>query len=244
MNLVDVHAHLEIIKDLDEVVARAAEAGVKIIIANGVNVETNRKAIEFSEKYDIVKFALGIYPNDCLEMSEKEIDDEIHFIKSKKPLAIGECGLDFKEEVDKEKMLDCFEKQINLAKDLDIPVIVHSRKAELECIEILEKLECKKVVMHCFCGKMKLVQRVIENGWYFSIPCNVLKSQHFQQVVQKTPFKQLLTETDAPFLSPYADKQSEPFFIKGTIEKIAEIKKMDEQEIANQVFMNYQRLFL
>jgi len=206
MNLVDVHAHLDfpnLVSDLDKVIESAKRQGVKCIISNGTNPESNRKVLDICKQYDIVKPALGIYPNDGLEMSDDDIKKELEFIEKTKPIAIGECGIDYKNEIDKEKMKSIFEKQILLAKKLNIPVIVHSRKAELDVIELLESFTYGKVMMHCFGGKKHLVKRIIDNGWYLSIPGIVTRLQHFQQIVEMTPITQLLTETDSPFLSPY-----------------------------------------
>ena len=102
----------------------------------------------------------------------------------------------------------------------------------------------KKVVMHCFSGKFKLVKRIEDNGWFFSIPTNIIKLLHFQNIVKEVSLNQLLTETDAPFLSPYKDRINEPSFIVETIRKMSEIKQMDENEIKNIIYMNFQKIFL
>ena len=127
----------------------------------GIDVKTNRKVLELVEKYEAVKVCLGIYPTDGLKMSEDEVDDEIDFIRKNKEkvIGIGEVGLDLKEsdEIKRQKII--FEKFIKLSKELDIPIVVHSRKAEKEAIEVLEKNNCKKVVMHCFNGNFKLYRQ-------------------------------------------------------------------------------------
>jgi len=249
MILADVHAHLDLIKDLDKVIENAGKAGVKAIITNGVNPETNRKSLEISDKYGIVKPALGIYPMDALsrEINKPnifDVDEEINFIRKNKNkiAAIGEVGLDYKNGKDKEKQKEVFIKMISLAEELDKPLIVHSRQAEKDAVEILEKFEHKKIIMHCFNGDKKLVKRIIKNNWFFSIPCNVVKSFQLQNIVKQANLSKLLTETDAPFLSPF-NGDNEPAFIKETIKKIAEIKGLDKEETANIVFMNYKNLF-
>ena len=110
---------------------------------------------------------------------------------------------------------------------------------------MLESSKLKKVVMHCFTGRKHLVKRIIDNGWSLSIPCVVVKLQQFQDNVKLAPLSQLLTETDCPYLSPYPDiRRNEPAFVIETIKKIAELKKMDQEEVANNIFMNYQKMFL
>ncbi len=252
MLLVDVHAHLdmkEFDSDLDEVIQRAKKQGVKAIITNGINHESNLKVLEISEKYDIVKAALGLYPEYVNEMSDGEIENEIKFIEKNKNkiIAVGEVGLDFKyndDEKQKQRQISAFKKIIKLAKKIKKPIIVHTRKAEQETIEILEKEKAEKVVLHCFSGKINLIKKAAKLKYYFSVPTNIVRSQQFQKMVEIVDLSQILTETDAPFLSPFKDKRNEPAFIIRTINKIAEIKFMDKQEVANNIFMNYQRVFI
>jgi len=267
MLLIDVHAHLDLegyeqYGGIDAVLEECVHNGVKAIVANGVNIDSNRKTLEIAKKHhasNIVKVALGIYPTHCLEMiSEgkvKEFNDELMFIeenvKTKRCVAIGEVGLEYKEikdinDMKKDIQKDCLKKFIHIAKKYNIPIIVHSRNAELEVIELLEKEGMKghKVIMHCFSGRKHLVQRIRDNNWYFSIPCNVDKSLHFQQIVRDTPVEQLLTETDAPYLSPIPGKTNRPDNVVHTVKKIAELKSMTQEETANIIYANYQKLFL
>ncbi len=264
MMLVDVHCHLDhddFKKDLDKVIDDARKSGVKAIITAGINPRTNRLALKLAEKYDIVKCSLGIYPQDALANEVKtfeidlkvepfNIDEEIEFIKNKiknnknKIIGVGEIGLDFKTGNKKEEQKQVFVKQIELAKQVKKPMIIHSRKAEKEVIDILEANGAKRVLLHCFCGKKELVKKAYDLGYYFSIPTNVVFSGQFQDIVKMININKLLTETDAPYLSPYKGKRNEPSFVTETIKKIAEIKRMDAEEVANNIFKNYQDLFL
>lgn len=254
MQLVDVHCHLDLYGTeldpepfvIEEFLAEQEKAGVKAIITNGVHPESNRKVLELAKKYAIVKPALGYYPTHVLEDGEEKVAQEIAFIREQKPIAIGEIGLDNHEVKDQlEPQKKALRQLVALAKELDVPVLIHSRKAELETIELLEEIGYKKVVMHCFTGKKKLIPRIIENGWYFSIPCSVVKLEQMQHLVEMVPIKQVLTETDGPLLSPFSDiRRNESKFIAESIKKIAEIKGFDENETATLIFMNYQKLFL
>jgi TatD DNase family protein len=263
MLLVDVHTHLDLGEyeqygGVDKLLEECAANGVKVIVANGVNIDSNRKTLEIAKKHHLVKVALGIYPTHCLEMieegREKEFNEELHFIeeniKNKKCIAIGEVGLEYKEiaRLDEKKrniQKDCLRKFIHIAKRYDIPIIVHSRGAELEVVELLEEEGMKnhKVIMHCFSGRKHLVQRIRDNKWYFSIPCNVDRTLHFQQIVKDTPMEQLLTETDAPYLSPVPGKINRSDNVIYSIKKIAELKQMTPEEVSNIIYSNYQRLF-
>jgi len=247
MNLVDVHAHLDILseKEIKAVIDRAEEKGVQVIINNGVNPGSNNKSLRLQEKYEIVKAALGLYPEDAVKMSYASINDELSFFENNKDklVAIGEIGLDFEKIKDKKKQQDVFESQLELARKLDKPVIVHSRKAEKEVVETLISSGCKKVVLHAFHGNMNLAKQATDNGFHFSIPSNILRSEHFQKLVAMTETENLLTETDTPFLGPFEDKKSEPAYVAITVKKIAEIKQMTVEEVARQIYQNHNKLF-
>ncbi len=236
--------------DLSEVIEDCRSKEVSVIITNGVHKEGNRKTLELCKKYDILKPAYGFYPVHCAEFSEEEFDKEIEWIKQQKPIAIGEVGLDYfigddnpDGDLYKEIQIKCFKKMIALAEELDIPIIVHSRKAEADCINILEESGYKKVVMHCFSGKKKLVKKGVELGFYFSIPANIDRALHFQMIVNQAPITQLLTETDAPYLSPNPGERNTPAHVISTVKKIAELKGFTEDETKKALYMNYKKLF-
>lgn len=258
--IVDVHAHLDhadFSKDLDQVIERAMKAGVKAIITNGINPETNRKTLELARKYDIIKASLGIYPIDVLQKDIQEgyplkddqfdVDSEIDFIRKNRTriIALGECGLDFmnSDALQRKEQIRTFKKMIALAEELNKPIIVHSRKAEESVIDVLQSSSIKKVVLHCFCGKKGLIKKAEDAGYYFSVPTNIVRAHNFQYLVDKVNIGRILTETDAPCLSPYKGRRNEPAFIIETLKKIAEIKKMDVEEVSKIIFMNYQGLF-
>lgn len=256
--LIDIHAHLDhqlLIGKIGEIIGRAKNAGIRRIITNGINPETNRISLGLSKKYGIVECAMGLYPRNILKKDiEKgsyplkhvdfDVDEEIEFIrKNKKSIAaIGEVGLDFSDSENKEQIED-FGKIIRLAEELEKPIIVHSRKAEQKCIEMLESSDLKKVVMHCFCGKKSLVKRIVDNGWFLTAPTIVVRSQQFQEIAKNTPISQLFCETDSPYLSPFKEQMNEPAYVIESYNKIAEIKNMDLSEVINNIYMNWQRIF-
>ncbi|MEK6891282.1 MAG: TatD family hydrolase [Nanoarchaeota archaeon] len=242
--IIDVHCHLDLLEGIDSIIKTCLDKNI-IIVTQGINAETNRKALEYSNKFANVKAALGIYPEDALKLSEKEINDELKFIESNKNkiIAIGEIGLDGTYS-DMEKQKKVFEKLVKLSIKLDIPVIVHSRKAEILCIEELEKLKAKKVIMHCFSGNLKLVKRIEENGWYLSIPANVNYSEHFQKIVSIVDINNLLCETDSPFLSPEKKFPNTSLNVMYSYKKIAEIKKISLNEVNKIIENNFNKLFI
>ncbi len=245
MAYIDVHCHIDMCKNEKKAIENAIEKNVKIIVTQGTDIETNRKAIELSEKYKEIRAALGIYPIDVLELSDEEIDDEIDFIRKNKEkiTAIGEVGLDYMKDTENiEKQKKAFEKFIELAKELDKPIIVHSRKAETDCIEMLEKAKAEKVVMHCFSGKISLAKRIEKNGWFLSIPANVKNSEHFQTVVKEISINNLLCETDSPFLHPDKLENNEPCNVIESYKKIAEIKNLKIEEVEKKIESNYKKI--
>ncbi len=260
--LIDVHCHLthELLKNrIPEIIKNAKEKGVIGAITSGVNVPTNREALELAKKYpDFIKCSLGLYPIDLIGESENEsglsrqalpfnLDEELKFIEKNKDriAAVGECGLDYHyDKTQHEKQKENFIKIIEFVKKINKPIIIHSRKAEADAIELLEKSKIKKVVLHMFEGRKHIIKKAAELGYYFSIPTNIKKSQHFQGVVEMVNINQLLTETDSPWISPTPGIPNEPANVAETIKEIAKIKKMDIKEAENNIYMNYQRLFL
>lgn len=262
MKLVDVHAHLDHLlfkKDLDEVVKRAKESGVVAIISSGVNHPSNLRVMEISEKYGIVKWSFGMYPIDLLGLGVDEtgierqttpidLNSEFEFIKKNRDeiVSIGEVGLDYhwdKEHHAKQK--ESFQRIIDFAEKIKKPVLIHSRKAEADVFQMLEssRLKKNKIVLHCFEARKHILKKAVENNYRFTIPCTVIKLQHFQNLVQMANISQLLTETDCPWLSPYPDKRNEPAFVIGSVKKIAELKQLDVEETANNILKNYFDIF-
>jgi len=258
MTFIDIHAHVDFYDDkqVKEIVSRCEKAKV-IFVNQGSRADKLEKVLKLGEKYPkTAKLALGVYPIDALSLSDKEIDSKIDFIRknAKKIVAIGEVGLDFHEDKDKseeekkkgrEKQIKNFKKFIELSKELDKPIIVHSRKAEKETAEILEEMKIKKAIMHCFSGNFKLVQRIIDNKWFLTIPTSVTRSEHFQKVATITPIEQLFCETDTPYLHPdKMQRNNSPDNVIESYKKIAEIKKMNLNDVENKIEESYKNLFV
>lgn len=249
MILFDVHCHLDdkqFDADREQVIERAITAGVKYIICNGTNPKSNREVLALAQKYPLIKPSLGFYPTDALTF---DVDKEIDFIRSQKKviIAIGEVGVDYhwiKDPSEQEKEREIFKKAISLAKELDKPIIVHSREAESDTLDILDASGYKKVDLHCFGGNLKLAERAAKAGYYLSIPPNIVRSEHFARIVRTLPLSRLLLETDAPYLSPKKEMRNEPAFVAHTVEEIARLRSMETIEVANALFMNFQKLFL
>src|SRR3989344_121331 len=215
----DCHCHLDHLRfkgNLGKVIENCRKNKV-IAISCGVNKESNRKVLEISKKYpDVVKAALGMFPFDAIGIERDSgylgripdkfnCEEEVEYIRSKKYsiVAISEVGIDKSiPDHNIEKQKEILSKIISLSEQINKPLIVHSRKAELECIELLETCKHKNIVMHMFSGNFKLVKRIENNGWFISIPTKIDRLEHFQSIAQQVSINQLLTETDSPWAPP------------------------------------------
>lgn len=247
MTYIDLHAHLDFFSEekISEIIKKSSNVGVKKILANGVDLESNKKILQISEKHPEVFPCLGVYPVEGVEMSEEMFKENMDFIRKNKDkiYAIGEVGLDLKEIPKLEKQIENFEKVINLSKEINKPLIVHCRKAEKEVIDLLEKKQTKKVVLHCFMGKLRHLQKIRDRGWYLTIPTCVKNSEHFQKIIEKFPLNQLFCETDSPFLHPDKKPNNTPENVIESYKKIAEIKSIPIEKVEKQIEDNFKELF-
>ena len=241
--IIDTHAHLDLVKKnyLNKLIENAKNARVKIIITNAIDLNSCKKVLDLSKRFDIVKPALGLYP-EKLSLEKLEKFKKFLFEHKKEVFAIGEIGMDFKWHEDKKLQEKIFREQLKLAEELKLPAIIHSREAEAEVVEILKDYNCKKI-MHCFMGNFKLVKKAEELGCYFSIPTNIVRSEHFQKMVRMLPKDKILTETDSPYLSPFKGKKNESAFIVESIKIISKIWGLTKEETEKQIEDNFERLF-
>jgi TatD DNase family protein len=247
---VDVHTHLthdDFTVDREVVIQRAIDAGLGAIVVNGLDPFSNRLILEMSKAHAVIKPALGIYPLRVFG-EQFSVDEEIGFIESQVEglIAIGECGLDgyLAGEETFAQQESVLERLADIAIRHNLPLIVHSRKLEKRTLELLAHLGVKKVDFHCFCGKSKLaLDAASDKGWHFSIPANAIKSGSFQKLLKYLPIEAVLTETDAPYLSPEKFARNEPCQVVGTIALMAELRAMSVEEARDQVWKNYLALF-
>ena len=247
---VDVHAHIgEDIFDEDrkKLLGECRKKGIAVINCSGTP-ESNRKALKLAGEFKELKLCLGAYPIQTAEMSDKEFFDELEFIKSNadKIVGIGEVGLDFywiKDEAKRRIEMERFKEIIWLANKLKLPLNVHTRDATAESIDILAKTAHVPVVLHAFSGEPADIEAGIKNGFYFSINPNVVYNKKRQKLVETVPVSSILTETDCPYLGPESGKRNDPLNILLGLKKIAEIKKMDEEEMRRIILENTKKVF-
>jgi len=246
--LIDSHAHLEMPefkKDLDGVIQRAKESGVNTIFTVGTERKDWKRALEIAHLHPSVYAILGVHPHNA-----KEIDDQTYPIlrklcRDEKVKAYGEIGLDFFRNLSpRDVQLKRFREQIGVAKELNLPIVVHDREAHQATMEVLksEKAEEYGGIIHCFSGNYEMAKECIEMGFYISVPGTITfrNAERFQEIVKKLPLESLLVETDAPFLTPFPfrGKRNEPSYVKYTAQKVAEIKKAPFEKVAEMTTEN------
>ena len=233
MKPVDAHCHLDFEnfdEDRKEVIERA-KGKLEFVANAGSNLEHNRKAIELQEKYpDTVVANLGLHPTYTQNFDDiEEIKEQI---RKEDPPAIGEIGLDHhhvKDRKTKKRQKKVFREMLELAEELNKPVVVHSRDAERKAVEIIKEYSLPEVMLHCFNGKPELAQEAVEDGMKVGVTTQVLYSNRVQEIVEKLDVKDILLETDSPFL--YRGERNEPVNVIESSEKIAEIIDTDVKEV-------------
>lgn len=246
--LVDVHAHLDNKKfenKINEVINRAKEKEVRVIVNNGIDVKSNRETLKLSFEFKTIFPSLGLYPWDAIKLSKEEIKNELNFIKNQKIISLGEIGLDYfhgQNPLDIKKQKEVFVSFLDLAKEMKKPVIVHSRKAEKDVLKILSKYDLK-VVLHCFSGDIELAKEGVGKGYFFSIPPIIVKSERFQKLAEFLPIDNILTETDSPYLSSRQGQVNEPAFVVEALEKISKIKNLKPKEVEEKIWSNFKKVF-
>jgi TatD DNase family protein len=250
--LIDSHSHIEMKdfdRDRDEVIRRAKDAGINIIIAVGINLEDSKRAVSIAGRYDGVYATIGIHPHHANEIDEKTYDSLREMAKHEKVVAYGEIGLDFFRNLSpREVQIKRFGEQLELADELGLPVVIHDREAHSETLRMLEKWGGDKGgVIHCFSGDYGMAKKCLDMGFYISIAGNVTfkKSETLREVVEKEPISRLLVETDSPFLTPHPKRgeRNEPANVIYTALKVAEIKDLPIEEVERITSQNTLNVF-
>ena len=253
LELVDSHAHLDFSAfddDREEVIRQAEQAGVKWIINIGAGEELKsaHRSLELARRYQNIFSTVGIHPHDAKIWSPQVRDEIVELAQKPKVVAIGEIGLDFaKEYSPREVQEKVFYEQLELARELGLPVVIHSRDAHDKTFKILKEMKIKQAVMHCYSGSLELAKQLVKMGFYLSIPGVVTfkNAKKLLEVVREISLEHLLIETDCPFLAPepYRGKRNQPAYVKYVAEKIAELKNTSLEEVASKTTENVLKLF-
>lgn len=260
--LIDTHAHLmfpEFKDDLENVLARAREAGLVKIVNVGCSKESSSQAVEMAKADpadggDFLYATLGLHPYDALDISDELlakwekwiIEDKKNVVK--KIVAIGETGLDyFKAKVGHAEQRGAFRKQLKLASKVNLPVIIHNREADMECLEILKESAGARAVFHCFGSSLEFAEKVWEAGFMTSFTgiMTYPNAKDLRDVVKGVPLDKFMVETDCPYLAPqaYRGKRNEPAYVLETAKMIADIRSIELAEVEKLAVENSKKFF-
>ena len=251
--MIDSHCHLDhehLIANLDQVIANSKNVGLKKLLTICTTLQSYEKITNIVKKDPMIFGTFGIHPHETKnnDVSKDEIIAKINL--NNKIIGVGETGLDFYyNNSDKDLQIKSFQKHIDAAKDLNIPLIIHSRNAEDETYDILKKNHSNKlkILMHCFTGSTEFATKLIPLNAFFSASGIITfkNSLNLQETFKMIPKNRLLIETDSPYLSPvpYRGKKNEPAFIKFTAEKLAELQNIKVSELVDITTKNFNKLF-
>lgn len=242
MNIFETHAHLDFPdfdKDRDTVIKEAQKAGVKRIINIGCDKKSSENSVKLSEKYPHIYASVGYHPGSADEYDENVIRA---LAKKNKVVAIGEIGLDYYRNYNpKAMMLEVFEKQVILAGEFGLPLIIHDREAHDDCYQILKKYKPAKVVFHCFSGDVSFAEKVLQEDWFISITGVVTyKNSGLADVIRVLPKDKFFIETDCPYLTPvpFRGKRNQPAYLTYVVQAISEILRVPPNKVADQSYQN------
>ena len=253
MMLIDSHAHLEMPefkRDLEAVIQRAQDSGVGYIFIVGTEKRDWKRALEIANAHPSIYVILGVHPHNAKEIDDKTYPILRELCRDRKVKGYGEIGLDFFRNLSpRDVQLKRFREQVGLAKELQLPIVVHDREAHQETLEILksEKAEECGGIIHCFSGDYEMAKECIDIGFCISIPGSITfkNAERFREIVKRLPLESLLVETDAPFITPepFRGKRNEPSYVKYTAQKVAEIKKVSFEKVAEVTTENALQIF-
>ena len=258
MEFFDSHSHYNDEKfneDREQVIKETYEAGVTKFVCAGYNIDSSVFSLEISKKYEFIYSICGISPND-IPQSEQQLWKDIAEIskivkenKSKKLVAIGEIGLDYYwNKENKELQKQAFIKQIELANELELPIVIHSRDASVDTIDIIRNNKVKKAgIFHCCQLNQELVRQALELGYYISFagPITFKNSKNAPDIIKMVPIDKILIETDSPYLSPEPNrgKRNDCRNVRYVAQKIADVKGLTVEEVAQKTYENAIRIF-
>ena len=248
--MIDVHCHM-VYEGLDEIKEKVLEEAKKkmdAVVTCGYPKDWE-KNLELTKKFPgFVFLTIGLHPIDIKEMTDKQVQDYFDVIRShaEEIVAVGEIGLEkkwFKEESDLIRFKEVFIQGLELAKEIDKPVVLHLRKAEQEGFDTVVEQKMKDVIFHYYSGNVTLARQIVEKGYYISIPTMIDRSSNLKDIAKKFPLENLLTETDSPFSSPIPNQTNVPQNVEHTIKKIAELRNTSFEEVDKRTTENAKRIY-
>lgn len=250
---IDTHVHLnadQYEEDVEEVITRALDAGVTTMVVVGFDRKTINKAMELAERYSFIYVVVGWHPVDAIDCTPEDLAWIESLCVHPKVVGIGETGLDYHwDKSPKDIQQEVFRKQIQLAKRVNLPIVIHNRDATADIVRILREEDAKQVggIMHCYSGSVETAKECIEMNFMISLggPVTFKNAKMPKQVATEIPLEKLLIETDAPYLTPhpFRGKRNEPAYVVLVAEEIAALKGLSVQEVADATTANAEKVF-
>jgi TatD DNase family protein len=250
--MIDTHAHLDFPDyngDRDEVLARATAAGIRRIVNIGCDLKSSAESVALAGRHEQIFAAVGIHPHDAKQYDDAAEQALREFANNQKVVAIGEVGLDFyRDRSPRDQQREAFVRQITLAKELGLPLVVHVRNAYSEALDILanEKAYQTNVVLHCFSGTREEAKRALDYGFYLSVGgVLTFSNSRLPEIIRRVPVESILLETDAPFLTPHPHRgtRNEPALIQLVYQKLAETLGRSPADLEAQIDRNAEAFF-
>ena len=239
MNLIDTHCHIYYDKyrdDIDQVIHRSIEHNISKIVCVGVDFESSKKSVDLAEQYEMVYATAGYHPHDSKDASDDYLNNLKILAENPKVIAIGEMGLDyFYNHSDKKIQLQRFREQLDLARELNLPAIIHNRESDSDLYNTLKSSNTNKGVIHCFSSTIDFADQILDLGLLLSFTGIVTFSNDLKKVVKEIPLNKMMLETDSPYLTPkpFRGKRNEPYMVNFIAEEIAKIKNISKEEVAD-----------
>lgn len=249
--MIDTHSHInfdEYKKDFDFVLKEIKENDVSKVIIPGVSAQTFEEISSYCNKYEMIYGAVGVHPSEIKTYNNETEKQIIEYLSHPKIVAIGEIGLDYHWEAEtKDEQKIVLQKQLQIAGEYNVPVIIHDREAHEDCYEILKDFKLKEVIFHCFSGNKEFAKKCLERGYYIAIGGVVTfkNATDTKESAKYIPLDRLLLETDAPYLAPvpYRGKLNTPAYLKYIAQEIANLKNIDIEIIKVQTTQNAKKVF-
>jgi len=253
--LIDSHAHLDdrrFNKDRDQLIKNLEKDGIELVVNIGSNLQTSEDSVKLAEEYDPIYAVVGVHPHDAAEYDDKVEARLRELAGHKKVVAIGEIGLDYYRNLSpKETQIDVFKRQLELARELDMPIVIHSRDASQAVFDILRDFKTKNpqmdILIHCYSDSVELMREYIKLGCYIALggTTTFKNSRVPKEVAKQVPLERLVLETDSPYLTPepMRGKRNEPKYVDYVAQQIADLRDITKEEVALQTSFNTRKFY-